>query len=147
MQYRCLHESGGQRTYAVVLETGDEAMACLRSFAAAERVFAAQFTAIGAFQDVVLMHYDWDRKDYHRIPVNEQVEVAALVGDVAEAPSGEPAVHVHLVVGKRDGAALAGHLGEGHVRPTLEVIVTESPAHLRKVTDKVTGLAFIRPDA
>ena len=39
---------------------------------------------------------------------------------------------------------MAGHLAEAHVRPTLEVIVTESPAHLRKVKDKESGLALIR---
>ena len=50
------------------------------------------------------------------------MEVASLIDDVAQAPSGAPAVHIHLVVGKRDGTAMAGHLGEGHVRPTLEVI-------------------------
>jgi hypothetical protein len=33
------------------------------------------------------------------------------------------------------------------VRPTLEVIVTESPAHLRKIKDDETGLALIRPAA
>jgi predicted DNA-binding protein with PD1-like motif len=52
-----------------------------------------------------------------------------------------------IVVGTRDGSAKAGHLGEGHVRPTLEVVVTESPAHLRKVKDAETGLALIRPAA
>ena len=79
--------------------------------------------------------------------MREQVEVASRIGNVAEAPSGEPALHLHLVVGKRDGPALAGHLGEAHVRPTLEVIVTESPAHLRKVKDPELGLALIRPAA
>jgi predicted DNA-binding protein with PD1-like motif len=76
--------------------------------------------------------------------VNEQVEVASLIGDVATAPSGEPALHIHLVVGRRDGTAMAGHLGQAHVRPTLEVILTESPAHLRKFKDPETGLALIR---
>jgi hypothetical protein len=33
------------------------------------------------------------------------------------------------------------------VRPTLEVIVTENPAHLRKVKDKESGLPLIRPAA
>jgi len=28
--------------------------------------------------------------------------------------------------GRRDGSALAGHLGEAHVRPTLAVTLTES---------------------
>jgi predicted DNA-binding protein with PD1-like motif len=78
------------------------------------------------------MYFDWDKKDYLKIPVREQVEVASLIGDVAEAPSGEPALYLHLVVGKRDGSAMAGHLGEAHVRPTLEVIVTESPAHVQQ---------------
>lgn len=93
------------------------------------------------------MYFDWEKKEYQRIPVHEQVEVASLIGDVAEAPSGQPALHIHLVVGRRNGSAMAGHLGEAHVRPTLEVIVTESPAHLRKVKDAATGLALIRPQA
>lgn len=146
MRQKRLHESGGQRTYAVILETGDEVMERLHSFARAERVSAAQITAIGALSDLVLMYFDWEKKDYLRIPVREQVEVASLIGDIAQAPSGDPSVHIHLVIGKRDGAAMAGHLAEAHVRPTLEVIVTESPAHLRKKKDPESGLALIRPE-
>jgi predicted DNA-binding protein with PD1-like motif len=147
MQHKRLDESGGRRTFAVILETGDEVMGCLRQFATSSNVHAAQLTAIGALSDLVLMYFDWEKKDYLRIPVREQVEVASLIGDVALAPSGEPSLHVHLVVGKRDGTAMAGHLAEAHVRPTLEVILTESPAHLRKVKDKTTGLALINPKA
>jgi hypothetical protein len=147
MQQKLLHKADGQRTYAVVLETGDEVMQCLGRFVAAEKVSAAQFTAIGALRDVVLMYFNWEKKDYLRIPVTEQVEVASLIGDVAEGPDGKPSIHVHLVVGKRDGSAMAGHLAEAHVRPTLEVIVTENPAHLRKMKDKESGLPLIRPAA
>ena len=147
MQGKILHENNGQRTFAVILESGEEVSACLQEFVTRERIFAAQITAIGAFSDVVLMYFDWEKKKYLPIPVHEQVEVASLIGDVAESPSGEPALHIHLVVGKRDGSAMAGHLGEAHVRPTLEVILTESPVHLRKVNDPETGLALIRPAA
>ena len=145
IQQERIHEAGGQRTYAVVLETGDEVMECLKRFVGAEHIGTAQLTAIGALSDVVLMYFDWDKKGYVRIPVREQVEVASLIGDVAEDPSGQPSLHIHLVVGKRDGTAMAGHLAEGHVRPTLEVMVTESPAHLRKVKDPESGLPLIRP--
>ena len=55
MQQQRLHESAGQRTYAVVLETGEEVMDCLQRFVTAERIFAAQLTAIGAFSDLVLL--------------------------------------------------------------------------------------------
>jgi uncharacterized protein len=147
MQWRLLHETGGERTYAVILETGDEAMACLQLFAEQEKVDAAQISAIGAFSRAVLAYFEWERKDYKKIPVEEQVEVASLLGDIAIGPDGKPAVHVHLVLGRRDGSALAGHLAEGHVRPTLEAIVTESPSYLRKVNDPASGLALIRPKA
>lgn len=147
MQQKQIHQSQGQRTYAVVLETGEEVMDCLKRFVAAEKIGAAQLTAIGALSDVVLSYFDWEKKDYLRIPVREQVEVASLIGDVAEGPDRKPSLHIHLVVGKRDGTAMAGHLAEAHVRPTLELIVTENPAHLRKVKDAESGLPLIRPAA
>jgi uncharacterized protein len=145
MQCKRLNEGSDLRSYAVVLETGEEVMSCLQKFVLTEQISAAQITAIGAFSDLVLMYFDWEKKDYLRIPVREQVEVAAMIGDVAEDPSGKPSLHIHLVVGQRTGAALAGHLAEGHVRPTLEIIVTESPTYLRKVKDKESGLPLIRP--
>ena len=145
MQQKLLNECGGQRTFAVVLDSGDEAMECLQAFAKARRISAAQITGIGAFENVVLKYFDWTTKQYVSNRVDEQVEVASLIGDVAVAPSGRPSLHIHLVVGRRDGTALAGHLGSGRVRPTLEVVVTETPAHLQKVRDPTTGLALIRP--
>jgi predicted DNA-binding protein with PD1-like motif len=70
--------------------------------------------------------------------------VASLVGDIAVGPDGKPSIHVHAVLGRRDGSAMAGHLQEAHVRPTLEIIVTESPTHLCKAKDKESGLALIK---
>jgi len=139
-----LHAADGQRVFAVILETGEAVMECLQRFAEAERLTAAQITGIGAFSDAELRYFDWERKEYLPIPVQEQVEVASLLGDVAVSPEGKPALHVHLVLGRRDGSALAGHLAEARVRPTLELIVTEAPAHLRKALDPESGLALIR---
>ncbi|SHO66355.1 hypothetical protein SAMN02745172_03014 [Pseudoxanthobacter soli DSM 19599] len=145
MKTKLLAENGGLRTFAVILETGEEAMATLQSFAEAERLTAAHFTAIGAFSRAVISYFDWERKAYLGIPVEEQVEVAAFTGDVAIDPEGRPALHAHVVLGRRSGSALAGHLAEAHVRPTLEVILTETPAHLHKQLDPASGLALIRP--
>ncbi|MGO4127379.1 PPC domain-containing DNA-binding protein [Inquilinus sp. YAF38] len=139
-----LHAADGQRVFAVILETGEAVMENLQRFAEAERLTAAQITGIGAFSDAELRYFDWERKEYLPIPVKEQVEVASLLGDVAVSPDGKPALHLHLVLGRRDGTALAGHLAEARVRPTLELIVTESPAHLRKALDPESGLALIR---
>lgn len=146
MQTKLLADNDGQRSFALILETGDEVMACLTAFAERERLTAAQFSGIGAFSDAVLAYFDWSAKAYRKNPVREQVEVASLNGDVALAPDGGAAVHIHAVLGRHDGSALAGHLVEARARPTLEIVLTESPAHLRKRYDPQSGLALIRTE-
>src|ERR1700740_1532624 len=121
MQSKLLHQAGGQRIFAVILATGDEVLSSLQEFEH-ENIHAATFTAIGALSDAVLNYFNWEKKEYEKISVREQVEVAALIGDVADDPKGMPTLHIHIVLGTRDGGAKTGHLGEGHVRPTLEVI-------------------------
>ncbi len=128
--------------WALVFDKGDDPIAELERFAREHDLTAASFTGIGAFEDVVLGYFDRGRKEYEEIPVAEQVEVLSLAGDVAVA-DGEPAVHAHVVLGKRDGSAHGGHLLGGRVWPTLEVVLTESPAELRKSHDPETGLALI----
>ena len=143
MKSKLIHDHQGEKTFALIFDSGDEAMSGLVSFAKEKHLTAAHFTAIGAFRDVVLGYFNWEKKEYQKIPVQEQVEVLSLIGDVA-VKDGEPKVHAHIVVGRFDGSTRGGHLIEGHVRPTLEVILTESPAHLRKEVDPESGLALIR---
>lgn len=131
-------------THVIVFEAGEEAASGLLDYVRRERINAATISAIGAFSDVVLGYFDVDRKAYDRIEIREQVEVLSLVGDVALEGT-EPRVHVHVVVGRRDGTAHGGHLLEARVRPTLEVVLTEVPGHLRREMDHETGLPLIRP--
>jgi predicted DNA-binding protein with PD1-like motif len=128
--------------WALIFDKGDEPVGELERFAREHELTAASFTGIGAFEEVVLGYFDRERKEYVEIPVRDQVEVLSLAGDVALA-DGEPKVHAHVVLGKRDGSAHGGHLLRGRVWPTLEVVLTESPAELRKSHDPETGLALI----
>jgi len=138
-----LINAGPERTFAVVLDVGDEPVSCLTRFAKYNRLDAARFTGIGAFSEAVVGFFDLQRKDYDRIPIAAQVEVVSLIGDVALGPNGEPKLHAHVVLTKRDGSAWGGHLIEARVQPTLEVMLVESPSHLQRRTDAATGLALI----
>jgi uncharacterized protein len=142
MQSRLIND-GPQKTYVLVLEYGEEAVSSVTRFAVDQNLRAAQITGIGAFSDAVLGFFDWETKEYRKNPVREQVEVVSLLGDVAEGPDGKPALHLHAVVSRSDGMAMGGHLLEAHVRPTLEVVLTESPKHLHKRKDPQSGLALI----
>ena len=143
MQAKELESSDGRRTFVLAFGIGDEVSDGLLAFAREHRIRAAHFTAIGALSDVTLGYWKWESKEYTRILVHEQVEVLSLVGNVALGPNGEPKVHAHLVVGKADGTAHGGHLLEGHVRPTLEVVLVEAPTELRRSIDAETGLPLI----
>jgi predicted DNA-binding protein with PD1-like motif len=52
-------------------------------------------------------------------------------------------VHAHVVVGKRNGSAMGGHLLEAHVRPALEVMLQESGEQLKRKFDPESGLALV----
>lgn len=137
-------QSGG-RTFVVIADLGDESVAMLSDFARERGLSGAQITAVGAFTDATVGWYDRERQDYRRIEINEQCEVLSLVGDVALS-DGEPQVHVHAVLGLSDGSVRGGHLLSGHVWPTLEVVVRETPAELRRTFRPELGLSLIDPD-
>lgn len=143
MKGKLLNRAGEGTTYALVFETGDEAIGGLERFAQEKRLAGSHFTAIGTFSDAVIAWFDWQKKDYKKIPVREQVEVLVLAGDIALKEDGSPKVHAHVVLGTADGTTRGEHLIEAHVRPTLEVVLTESPVHLRRKSDPASGIALI----
>lgn len=133
---------GDPATYVVVLQPGDEVTKVLAEFAGAQQLSAAQVTAIGAFERATVGWFDRQSAEYHPIYVDEQCEVLSLLGDVALGAEG-PQLHLHAVLGLSDGHTRGGHLLAGHVWPTLEVIISESPAELRKTYRPEVGLALI----
>lgn len=141
MKSKLIHE-GEQKTFALILEKGDEVVQELTQFAKQHGLAASHFTAIGALKNAVLGFFERERRDYKKIPVDEQVEVLSMIGDIALS-RGEPKLHAHAVLGKADGTACGGHLLQARVWPTLEVVLTESPRHLRRKLDEETGLALI----
>jgi uncharacterized protein len=132
-------------TYVVVCDPGDEAVSTLTQFARSQDLEAAQITALGAFEHATVGWFDRAAKDYRRIEIDEQCELLSLIGDVAVGQDG-PVLHVHAVLGLSDGTTRGGHLLEGRVFPTLEAVITETPARLRKVMRPDIGIALIDLD-
>ncbi len=134
---------GSEKIHILIFDIGDEVKDELLRYAREKKIHSAHFTAIGAFSKVVLGYFDWEKREYLKIPVDEQLECVSLIGDIALGEDG-PQIHAHLVVGKRDGSVLGGHLMKAHVRPTLELVLSEAPAHLHRVADPESGLALIK---
>ncbi len=144
MKSKLVQEAAGPRAWVLVFETGEDPVVELERFARDQGIRGAHFTAIGAFREAIVAFFDWRTKEYRAIPVREQAEVLSLIGDIAESTGG-PKVHAHAVLGREDGSTIGGHLRSGHVRPTLELVLEEPPAHLVRVHDPRSGLALIDP--
>jgi predicted DNA-binding protein with PD1-like motif len=135
-----------QRVLVLVCDQGEEAVATIGRALVAEGMGSAQVTAVGGFSAGEVGYFDRERHEYLPISIGGQVEVLSLLGDVAQR-DGEPALHVHAVLGRSDGSTLGGHLLRGEVWPTLEVIITEVAPELAKRMDPETGLALISASA
>jgi predicted DNA-binding protein with PD1-like motif len=144
MQVQLLSENDGRKEYAVIFAKGDEAFSGLTEFAGKYHVSSAHFTAIGALRGATLAWFSPERKAYKEIPVEGQLEVASMIGDIALF-NGKPVVHTHMVVALPDGTTRAGHVLAAHVWPTLEVMVTVEPIAMNKSFDQETGLSLIDP--
>jgi uncharacterized protein len=143
MQSKLVWSKAGERTFVLVLAAGEEAFAAITAFANEAGLSGASLTALGAFERATVGWFDLRKKSYRPIEVDQQCEALSLVGDIATGDDGKPSLHIHAVVGLADGTTRGGHLLKAIVRPTLEVTLIESPAHLRRTKRPELGIALI----
>jgi predicted DNA-binding protein with PD1-like motif len=142
MKSRLLHDENGLKMFTVVFDKQEDVREALLDFANRRHLVDAYLTAIGAFSEVTLGFFDPQQKTYRPIPIKEQVEVLSFSGNIIQQ-DGKPRLHAHVVVGKADGTAHGGHFLGGRVWPTLEMVMSEMPVHLRRKHDDETGLALL----
>lgn len=123
---------------------GSGLLAGLKKLAARKEPAVSSFTATGAFQRAMLRYVDYDNREYEKIPVDEQCEVVSLIGNIAPTKE-EPSLLVHALLDVRGGRAIAGHVLEATVRPTLEIMLIETPAHFVRCKDAERGWACFLP--
>lgn len=144
MQSRLMRTQGG-RIFAIIFEAGEEVQESLLDFARRTGVQSARFSAVGALREATVAYFDAQDNQYKDKAVDEQVEVASFAGNLARH-EGETMAHIHCVLGRRDGSAVAGHFRRGVVRPTLEMFLEELAFPLERKKDPRTGLPLIRMD-
>ena len=141
MQAKVMREDGAM-VYLLVFDEDEEVIETLTAFAKDRSIAGAHFSALGAFREAELAWFDCEAREYVPIRVDEQVEVASLVGNVAVFDEAIR-IHAHAVLGRRDGSTLAGHVVRGRVRPTLEMILVDEPTTLARTVDERVGLPLL----
>lgn len=135
MNYR---EVTASREFVARLEHGADWREEIEEFAAREGIDAAWFTAMGAVQDADVWFYDQDDQEYQSVTFEEPLEIASCVGNVSML-DGEQFAHTHVVLSRRSGQALAGHLNAATVFAG-EVYLRAFDESLEREHDDVTDL-------
>ena len=144
MQVKLLKDTPEEKVYVIVFLKGDEVLSGLTDFAIKYNVSNAHFTGIGAVSSATTAWLDLDKKLYHPTVTREQVEVLSLIGDIA-AFNTKPVVHMHAILGHKDGATTGGHVWELNVNPTVEIFLTANTTPLNKRPDPASGIKLIDP--
>ena len=116
---------GAGKTWKVSFKAGDDVMGGMARFAAAHPTEQAQLSGVGGVSKAVLAWYDPNARAFRRIVVNEKCEISGVTGTITTDAQGKPNVHLHLVLSRRDGSTVSGHLISATVDPILEVFVTD----------------------
>jgi predicted DNA-binding protein with PD1-like motif len=126
-------------TYLVRLETGEEVVGGIASFAADQRIDAGIVSAIGAAHGIVLGYFDRATREYVKRRFDEDLEIVSLSGTVA-IKEGRPYAHLHATVSGRNFETFGGHLFEATTAATCEILVRPLAGYLQRVKDERTGL-------
>lgn len=143
MQVKLLSDSGARRNYAIIFQTGDEAVSGLTEFAQRYNIKSAYYQGIGDASSAKVGWYDAKRKMFKVIPIGAS-EITSLLGDVAVF-DGKPVAHTHVNLSTEDGLSHGGHLLELIVGPTLEVFVTVEATPLFKRLNREFNAGVIDP--
>lgn len=133
-------------TYVIRFEDGETFPDRFLDFLSTKQVAGGSFSGLGAMKWIRIAFFDVETRRYEEREFDEQMEVLALVGNVA-LHEGQPLVHAHITLGRRDYSLLGGHVRSGIVRPTLELtlhvsaesVQSDSEA-LQRSVDHVYGL-------
>ncbi|MEM4535932.1 MAG: DUF296 domain-containing protein [Nitrososphaerota archaeon] len=117
----------------VRLDPGDEIIKCLEEIRSVEKINGF-FFGIGTVNYLKLGFYDFEKRGYVEKLINKNLEVTSLIGNI-----GVDRIHAHITVTDRDYNAYGGHLIEGKVSGTLEIIILEVGVELATRTSNVTG--------
>lgn len=129
--------------YFLVLDRGDEVMESITRLATETGLRAAGISGLGAVRSLVLGYYDVVEQSYERRSWVEDLEVAALTGNLAEVDGG-PFPHVHGVFGRRDFSTVAGHVFEAVASVALELTLWTAPDPMRRVSVDFCDLKLLQ---
>lgn len=129
-------------TYFIRLEGGEKIIETLKDFCAKNKIKCGYFFGIGALGEAELAHYIVENKKYTSKIFNQPLEIVNMSGNIAEMNK-EAYLHCHITLSDEKMNAFAGHLKEGTISATCEIILVKLNAGISRKYDDFTGLNLL----
>ena len=129
-------------TYFIRLERGEKIIGTLKQFCTKQKIKCGYFFGIGALEEAELAHYIVDNKKYTSKKYKQPLEIANMSGNITTM-SKEVYLHCHITLSDEKMRAIAGHLKEGIISATCEVVLVKLNAAINRKYDDFTGLNLL----
>jgi len=126
-------------TYAIKLEKGEKIIETLKNFCIENNIFTGYLFGIGALDEAELAHYIVKNKKYNYEIFKQPLEIVSLSGNITTM-SNEVYLHCHITLSDVNMEAIAGHLKEGVISATCEVILIRLNVNIERKYDENIGL-------
>lgn len=131
--------------YVIKLDLGEKIRGTLTKFLEQEKIQAGFLYGLGAVSQAEIAHYPLSEKRYNNQNFEGEFEVTNITGNIAMVEN-RPFLHMHITLGDRKETGykiFGGHLVEGTVAPTLELLLTALPGTITRKFDERTGLKLL----
>ena len=132
-------------TIVLRLYQGEEICASLLRVAEQEGIALAEVSGLGAADQLDLMVYDLQARQYARSTFKGAYEITSLTGNIT-LKDGAPYLHAHLSAGGADGRMVGGHLSRGVISVTGEIFIHILPGRVERQMDEAIGINLMNLD-
>jgi len=126
-------------TFVISLDRGEKIIETLKQFCTKHKIKCGYFFGIGSLDEAELAHYIVDNKKYTSKIFKQPLEITSMAGNVTTMNK-EVYLHCHITLSDEKMKAIAGHLKEGKIAATCEIILVKLNANVNRKYDDFTGL-------
>ena len=130
-------------SFLIRCDIGDEIVACLKAFAAENKIYSGTILGIGSIKDPELGYYDIEKKEYIKKQFEGDYELLSLAGNFSRLGN-EIVLHCHVSVSDAQFHVIGGHLFHAQVAVTTEFYIRPGGVELNRGLDDITGLNLLK---
>ncbi len=131
-----------ENAYIIRLERGEKIIKSIKNFCTENNIKCGYFLGIGALDEAELAHYIVDNKKYTSKVFKQPLEITNLTGNITSM-NNDVYLHCHITLGDEHMKAISGHLKEGKIAATCEIILVKLDMEINRKHDDFIGLNLL----